>query len=44
MMAMRGMELGGGRGITDYDVEHARNISVIGTDRRHALSLDGSDR
>jgi putative ABC transport system permease protein len=32
MMALRGMELGGGRGITDYDVAHARNICVIGTE------------
>jgi len=37
MMALRGMDLGGGRGITDYDVDHARNICVIGTDLAEIL-------
>src|ERR1041385_714070 len=37
MMALRGLELGGGRGITDYDVEHARNICVIGADVAETL-------
>ncbi len=32
MMPLRGLELGGGRGITDYDVEHVRTVCVIGTD------------
>lgn len=37
MMVLRGMELGAGRGITDYDVEHARNVAVIGTDVAETL-------
>src|ERR1041385_1667102 len=32
MMPLRGLELGGGRGISDYDVEHVRTVCVIGTD------------
>jgi putative ABC transport system permease protein len=31
MMMMRGMELGAGRGITQYDVGHSRPICVLGT-------------
>jgi putative ABC transport system permease protein len=30
MMALRGMDLSGGRGITDYDVQHTRAVCVIG--------------
>ncbi len=37
MMMMRGMDLGAGRGITDYDVEHSRPICVIGTEVAETL-------
>ena len=32
MMGLRGMELDGGRVITEYDVDHARNVCVIGAE------------
>ena len=45
MMGLRGMELGGGRGITDYDVDHARNICVIvKINIAEIVSIHGSDR
>ena len=37
MMAMRGMELEAGRGLTDYDVEHGNPICVIGPEVAETL-------
>jgi len=37
MMQLRGMELGAGRGITDYDVEHVRSVCIIGTEVAETL-------
>jgi putative ABC transport system permease protein len=37
MMAMRGMDLSAGRGITDYDVEHLRSVCIIGSEVAETL-------